>query len=149
MDGSVGAPEGARESSPRKPERSVDSSHQCRSCGLCFSREEYFKSHQNQCQAKFACSVCGKRFASMRTLVPHQRVHSGNKPHACQVCGRKFAARASMVRHELIHTGERPYACEVCPSRFTKKESLDKHKNCMPVEWTCFTVRVVALPSAR
>ncbi|KAH6941921.1 hypothetical protein HPB50_023939 [Hyalomma asiaticum] len=121
--------EGARASSSNKPERSVDNSRKCKTCGQCFSREEYISSHRNQCEAKHACSFCGKRFASTRTLGEHQLVHLGMEPYACPVCGRKFATKASLIRHKLIHTDEKPYACEICPSKFSKQIYLDKHKD--------------------
>jgi len=35
---------------------------------------------------RFACTVCGKRFAEKRDLERHCLIHSGIKPHACDVC---------------------------------------------------------------
>jgi uncharacterized Zn-finger protein len=59
----------------------------------------------------------------MQKLVPHERVHTGEKQFTCGTCGKGFTQRSILVGHERIHAGEKPFNCGTCGEGFKKKQS--------------------------
>lgn len=76
----------------------------------------------------FTCGVCGRKLASLFSLMEHKRIHTGERPYACQVCAKRFTQKAHLVIHRRTHTGEKPYACHVCHKRFAQSSHLNNHK---------------------
>ncbi|XP_068002510.1 zinc finger protein 850-like [Melanerpes formicivorus] len=78
----------------------------------------------------YKCDKCQECFSEKKTLVVHQRVHSGRRGGVlwCPYCGKTFSHPSNLIRHQRIHTGERPYPCPECPKRFTQKQHLLQHQ---------------------
>ncbi|NWX94297.1 ZN777 protein, partial [Nothoprocta pentlandii] len=68
----------------------------------------------------YKCNKCQESFSQKKTLVIHQRVHSGRSGGVlgCSYCGKTFSHPSNLIRHQRIHTGERPYQCGECLKRF-------------------------------
>ena len=75
----------------------------------------------------FACTICGKKLASKKTLNHHLLIHSGEKPFVCSQCGRSFARKYDLIRHNRVHSGEKPFACSECGKAFGHKIDLTRH----------------------
>ncbi|XP_068260511.1 zinc finger protein 777-like isoform X4 [Nyctibius grandis] len=78
----------------------------------------------------YRCNKCQECFSQKKTLIIHQRTHSGRSGEVrwCSYCGKTFSHPSNLIRHQRIHTGERPYQCNECPKRFTQKQHLLQHE---------------------
>ncbi|XP_048807879.1 zinc finger protein 777-like isoform X4 [Lagopus muta] len=87
----------------------------------------------------YKCSKCQECFSQKKTLIVHQRVHSGRSPGVlwCSYCGKTFSHPSNLIRHQRIHTGERPYQCNECLKRFTQKQHLLQHEKIHLRERNC------------
>ncbi|XP_021237843.1 zinc finger protein 777-like isoform X2 [Numida meleagris] len=87
----------------------------------------------------YKCSKCQECFSQKKTLIIHQRVHSGRSPGVlwCSYCGKTFSHPSNLIRHQRIHTGERPYQCNECLKRFTQKQHLLQHEKIHLRERNC------------
>ena len=84
-----------------------------------------------------ACSMCPTRFSQKNDVPPHERTHTGEKPYGCSVCPRRFSQKGNLARHERTHTGEKPYACSMCPMRFSDKSHVAPHERTHTGEKPC------------
>lgn len=77
----------------------------------------------------YHCSECLLSFQRRKTLILHQRQHTGNKQGwpACPYCGKAFRRPSDLFRHQRIHTGERPYQCPKCGRAFNRNHHLTVH----------------------
>lgn len=112
----------------------------------------------HQKESPYKCGVCGKGFGRSRSLIRHQRPHTGEKPCQCGDCGgRGFPGSSHLSAHRgrahagespykcvdceksfgtcarfreprRAHTGDRPHACALCGKRFSKSSVLGKHR---------------------
>ncbi|SPQ92939.1 unnamed protein product (mitochondrion) [Plasmodiophora brassicae] len=76
---------------------------------------------------EFACSECGKEFATKAQVKRHARTHSQVRPFSCDVCLKTFMTKCNLTKHTRIHTGERPYECTICRKAFGRRAILTKH----------------------
>ncbi|OBS64558.1 hypothetical protein A6R68_06909 [Neotoma lepida] len=77
----------------------------------------------------YHCSECLHSFQQRKTLILHQRQHTGNRQGwpACPFCGKAFRRPSDLFRHQRIHTGERPYQCPKCGRAFNRNHHLTVH----------------------
>ncbi|XP_074735793.1 zinc finger protein 783-like isoform X2 [Strix uralensis] len=87
----------------------------------------------------YKCNKCQECFSQKKTLIIHQRMHSGRSAGVrwCPYCGKTFSHPSTLIRHQRIHTGERPYQCNECPKRFTQKQHLLQHEKIHLRERNC------------
>ena len=76
----------------------------------------------------FYCSVCNKAFTQKTDRTRHERIHTGSRPFSCSVCNKSYTAKSNLVKHEKIHTESRPFSCSVCNKSFANEENLLQHK---------------------
>lgn len=82
---------------------------------------------------KVPCELCGKFFASERTLNVHLRSHTGERPYLCTQpgCESKFFQLAHLNVHFIsCHSDKRPYPCTEpeCGKAFKTSAVLARHK---------------------
>lgn len=77
----------------------------------------------------YHCSKCLHSFQQWKSLVLHQRQHTGKRQGwpACPYCGKAFRRPSDLFRHQRIHTGERPYQCPQCGKAFNRNHHLTVH----------------------
>ncbi|XP_008064187.1 protein ZNF783 [Carlito syrichta] len=77
----------------------------------------------------YHCSECLRFFQQRKSLLLHQRLHTGNSQGwpACPYCGKAFRRPSDLFRHQRIHTGERPYQCPQCGRTFNRHHHLAVH----------------------
>ncbi|XP_007650779.1 protein ZNF783 isoform X1 [Cricetulus griseus] len=82
----------------------------------------------------YHCSECLRSFQRRKTLILHQRQHTGNRQGwpACPYCGKAFRRPSDLFRHQRIHTGERPYQCPKCDRTFNRNHHLTVHMQTHP-----------------
>ncbi|XP_072508491.1 zinc finger protein 783 isoform X2 [Notamacropus eugenii] len=77
----------------------------------------------------YHCSECLRLFEQRKSLLLHQRLHTGNSQGCptCSYCGKGFRRPSDLFRHQRIHTGERPYQCSECGRTFNRNHHLAVH----------------------
>ncbi|XP_036755467.2 zinc finger protein 783 [Manis pentadactyla] len=77
----------------------------------------------------YHCSECLRFFQQRKSLLLHQRLHTGSGQGwpACPYCGKAFRRPSDLFRHQRIHTGERPYQCPQCGRAFNRNHHLAVH----------------------
>ncbi|XP_059789112.1 zinc finger protein 783 [Balaenoptera ricei] len=77
----------------------------------------------------YHCSECLRFFQQRKSLLLHQRLHTGDSQGwpACPYCGKAFRRPSDLFRHQRIHTGERPYPCPECGRAFNRNHHLAVH----------------------
>ena len=77
----------------------------------------------------YHCSECLRFFQQRKSLLLHQRLHTGNSQGwpTCPYCGKAFRRPSDLFRHQRIHTGERPYRCPQCGRAFNRNHHLAMH----------------------
>lgn len=96
----------------------------------------------------YHCSECLRFFPEHRSLLLHQRQHTGRRQGwpACPYCSKFFRRPSDLFRHQRIHTGERPYQCPQCDRAFNRSHHLAIH---MHIHARAQAGRHFAAPSAR
>nr|XP_036874987.1 zinc finger protein with KRAB and SCAN domains 4-like isoform X1 [Manis javanica]XP_036874988.1 zinc finger protein with KRAB and SCAN domains 4-like isoform X1 [Manis javanica]XP_036874989.1 zinc finger protein with KRAB and SCAN domains 4-like isoform X1 [Manis javanica] len=56
---------------------------------------------------KYKCSECEKSFTGNRSLIEHQKIHTGEKPFQCDACGKGFTRTSYLVQHQRSHVGKK------------------------------------------
>ncbi|XP_007956718.1 protein ZNF783 [Orycteropus afer afer] len=77
----------------------------------------------------YHCSECLRFFPERKSLLQHQRLHTGDGHGwpSCPYCGKAFRRPSDLFRHQRIHTGERPYRCPQCGRAFNRNHHLAVH----------------------
>ncbi|XP_071076204.1 zinc finger protein with KRAB and SCAN domains 4-like [Desmodus rotundus] len=56
-----------------------------------------------QAPVSYKCSECKRTFSRSRSLIEHQKIHTGEKPHECDACGKGFTRTSYLVQHQRSH----------------------------------------------
>nr|XP_020833159.1 protein ZNF783 isoform X2 [Phascolarctos cinereus] len=83
----------------------------------------------NRTSRLYHCSECLRLFEQRKSLLLHQRLHTGTSRGCptCSYCGKGFRRPSDLFRHQRIHTGERPYQCSECGRTFNRNHHLAVH----------------------
>ena len=85
--------------------------------------------HTKDCNKKYSCKYCDKKFKNPGPLRSHENVHTGDRPFQCEVCDKTFKDPSHLKRHEYAsHTNHRPFKCSFCDKRFIEPGDLRKHE---------------------
>ena len=123
---------------PQNPELKdvSNAAYSCDTCGRLFTTEAYLRNHiisihqkqdrvvevgeradggQEDCDFKFKCSMCPKKFSSEAALNTHMQSHQDTKPFQCKVCSLVFSRLINMRKHFLTsHAEIAEFTCEYC-----------------------------------
>ena len=78
----------------------------------------------------FRCEICLKSYQNKYNLATHRRhKHLGEKRFACPVCGRRFATKQAMKGHLATHSDERKFKCQLCPDERSFKTKIGLHNH--------------------
>ncbi|XP_044727337.1 gastrula zinc finger protein XlCGF57.1-like [Chrysoperla carnea] len=78
----------------------------CKHCDKTYRSEDNLKEHISCAhldERKFQCRFCPQAFNHKKTLVHHERRHTGEKPHKCEVCGKRFIQKIALQIHSKTH----------------------------------------------
>ena len=111
----------------------------CAQCGKLYGAKAMARhiasAHIPRNQSKFKCEVCGKGFASTRTLKEHNNIHTGEKPYKCELCTACFASKGTQAMHQRRHLGvprrKKSQKCTECGIDFT---NLQQHIDSVHLE---------------
>ncbi|NXA67589.1 ZNF24 protein, partial [Mohoua ochrocephala] len=54
------------------------------------------------------CRDCRKSLNRNSELIPHQHLHTGEKPYKCLECGKSFSWSSGLITQQRLHTQEQP-----------------------------------------
>ncbi|XP_072801581.1 zinc finger protein with KRAB and SCAN domains 4 isoform X2 [Vicugna pacos] len=111
--------------------------YQCNTCGKAFRRNSHLLRHQRihndksvqnpdhgetwESQGRmesswenaeapsvsYKCNECERIFTRNRSLIEHQKIHTGEKPYQCDACGKGFTRTSYLVQHQRSHVGKK------------------------------------------
>ncbi|EFB21831.1 hypothetical protein PANDA_020613 [Ailuropoda melanoleuca] len=110
--------------------------YQCSTCGKAFRRNSHLLRHQRihgdknaqdpergetwesqgrvegrwehvEAPVSYKCNECERSFTRNRSLIEHQKIHTGEKPYQCDTCGKGFTRTSYLVQHRRSHVGKK------------------------------------------
>ncbi|XP_032703705.1 zinc finger protein with KRAB and SCAN domains 4 [Lontra canadensis] len=110
--------------------------YQCSMCGKAFRRNSHLLRHQRihgdrnvqdperaetwesrgrvggqwenvEAPVSYKCHECERSFTCNRSLIEHQKIHTGEKPYQCDTCGKGFTRTSYLVQHRRSHVGKK------------------------------------------
>ena len=75
--------------------------HKCQHCDYIAPRADQLELHMiKHRDPTFKCSFCGKMLKTKKTLIAHERGHTGEAPYKCDVCGNAFKSSGVLLVHK-------------------------------------------------
>ncbi|XP_021116463.1 zinc finger protein with KRAB and SCAN domains 4 isoform X2 [Heterocephalus glaber] len=106
--------------------------YQCSMCGKAFRRNSHLQRHQRihgdrselgeawigkakmesqwenaETSVSYKCNECERSFTQNRSLIEHQKIHTGEKPYQCDACGKGFTRTSYLTQHQRSHVGKK------------------------------------------
>ncbi|XP_070505317.1 oocyte zinc finger protein XlCOF6-like [Chironomus tepperi] len=98
------------------------------------SRSRSQKSSKKSIDKKFACNLCGKKFAARTLLKTHLDRHQKRKENYCNIC--KVYDDNIKEHYETEHK-DLEYSCKICFKKFARGTQLRNHHSANHIEHTC------------
>ncbi|XP_069673053.1 zinc finger protein 235-like isoform X7 [Periplaneta americana] len=109
-------------------DHSGETMYPCQICKKHFKTQAQLDTHSKSHESKkFVCMMCGKELSLRKTLIEHERIHTGEQPFPCSECGRRFRSLSGLHAHRALHSEERPFACTRCGAQFRRRTYLISH----------------------
>ncbi|KAM7287457.1 zinc finger protein 79-like [Ixodes scapularis] len=81
-----------------------------------------------RCEGMYRCEFCPYSSSYLKSVINHERTHTGEKPFSCEVCQKAFARNDVLANHKRVHTGEKPYQCGTCEKNFSQRNNMLRHE---------------------
>ena len=99
----------------------------CNTCGYRFLQPKDKEEHKNVHNSKFNCSMCAKRYSSVKTLIIHTASAHEGKTLSCDHCSFRTAHKYNLAAHvERVHNSAR-LNCQHCDRFFSSVQVLMTH----------------------
>uniref|UniRef100_A0A1I7YPJ3 C2H2-type domain-containing protein n=1 Tax=Steinernema glaseri TaxID=37863 RepID=A0A1I7YPJ3_9BILA len=78
-------------------------------------------------EGEFECTMCVKKFSTLKALKEHSVAHTNLRPFSCDVCDKTFKYQSNLFEHRTIHYPTRVHFCPFCGKQIRLKGNLKKH----------------------
>ncbi|KAM7055559.1 zinc finger protein with KRAB and SCAN domains 4-like isoform 1-T1 [Molossus nigricans] len=103
--------------------------YQCSICGKAFRRNSHLLRHQRvHSDRNVQIPECGESWESPGKMESQEGDVEAPMSYKCNECERSFTRSRSLVEHQKIHTGEKPHECDACGKGFTRTSYLVQHQ---------------------
>uniref|UniRef100_A0ABI7Y7Z9 Zinc finger with KRAB and SCAN domains 4 n=2 Tax=Felis catus TaxID=9685 RepID=A0ABI7Y7Z9_FELCA len=103
--------------------------YQCNMCGKAFRRNSHLLRHQRiHGDKNVQDRECAETWESQGRVESRWENVEAPAPYTCNECDRSFTRSRSLIEHQKIHTGEKPYQCDTCGKGFTRTSYLVQHR---------------------
>ncbi|TKC37318.1 hypothetical protein EI555_006134, partial [Monodon monoceros] len=103
--------------------------YQCNVCGKAFRRNSHLLRHQRIHGDKNVQNPDrGETWESQGRMGSQWENVEAPMSYKCNECERSFTRNRSLIEHQKIHTGEKPYQCDTCRKAFTRTSYLIQHQ---------------------
>uniref|UniRef100_A0A8C9QL81 Zinc finger protein 307 n=1 Tax=Spermophilus dauricus TaxID=99837 RepID=A0A8C9QL81_SPEDA len=102
--------------------------YQCKMCGKAFRRNSHLLRHQRIHADKNQEPEHGEAWEGHGSMESQWENVGTPVSYKCNECERSFTQNRSLIEHQKIHTGEKPYQCDACGKGFTRTSYLVQHQ---------------------